>query len=314
MLLDLTTPAHERLVAELLAWDRPRPAADLELAGELRAALEAGVEDAARRIPDGRDVFVGKWSLDALVCDGWYRDRQDADFAWSVPAARGKLAHRAVELDWKLRRALPPDGVVARVWDELASDPRDNLAGYLNTVEPVDAAELRHDAEQLLSEFRDTWPAIPPIAAPRLEQRVRVRLAGGKVVLSGTPDLVLGRVRRDECRMLLVDFKTGQRKPQAERDELRFYALLLTLKYGVAPWRWAAYYVAECAWDAEDLDPDALFAAVRRVTDGVEQAVRLEVERVAEPGWTLRGGPHCAWCSRASTCPAYVPPRDPFDV
>ncbi len=313
MPLELTTPAHERLVAELLAWDEPRPTVDPALAPRLRAFLEDGLAEVAARIPAGEGVYVGKWSLDALVCDGWYRARQDEPFRWSVAAARGKLAHRAIEVDWKLRRSHEAGVVVDHAWGELASDQRDDLAGFLNTVDEVGAAELRHDAAQLVTEFRDTWPTLPWSAAPRLEQAIRVRLADGRVTLSGTPDLVLGTVRDDRCRMLLVDFKTGRRKPQQERDELRFYALLSTLKYGVPPWRWGAYYVAEGAWDVEDLDPDALVAAARRVLAGVEQAVRLQIERAAEADWRLRGGAHCAWCARAATCPAYEPPRDAFD-
>lgn len=314
MPLDLTTPAQRRLVDELLAWHDRRPAVDPELAPALRAFLESGVGAAAARIPAGQHVFVGKSSLDALVCDGWWRDRAGSTFTYRPAIVRGKLVHRAVELDWKTRRGYAPEAVVARVWDELASDTTDGLAGYLNGLEAMTADELRHDAEQLVTEFRDTWPALPTIAAARMEQKVRVTLAGGAVRLQGTPDLTLGRLREDECRMLLVDFKTGQRKPQSERDELRFYALLLTLKYGVPPWRWAAYYVPECAWDLEDLDPDALWAAARRVVDGVEQAVRLSFDEVDEEGLRLRGGAHCSWCSRAAGCPAYLPPADPFDV
>lgn len=279
---------------------------DVELAPALRGFLESELTGAAGRIPPGEHVFVGKSSLDTLVCDGWHRDRAERSFRYSPAIVRGRLVHRAVELDWKTRRRHPAEAVVGRVWEELASDPRDGLAGYLNGLDPFAGGELRHDAEQLLHEFRDTWPALPSVAAARLEQKVRVELAGGAVRLQGTPDLTLGRVRGDRCRMLLVELKTGQRRPQAERDELRFYALLLTLKYGVAPWRWATYYVTECAWEAEDLDPDALWAAARRVVAGVEQAVRLRTDTPEEETLQLQGGPHCAWCSRAAACPAAI--------
>jgi hypothetical protein len=94
------------------------------------------------------------------------------------------------------------------------------------------------------------------------------------------------------------------RKPLQERQDLRFYGLLSTLKYGVAPWRWATFYVAECAWDLEDSSEELLFTAVDRVADAVRRAVRLRWHRPPEADLRLEPGPPCNWCGRAPTCPA----------
>lgn len=304
---DPRTPAQRRLVEDLLGWRTPRPPAPVGLDAELRHLLEDGIEPIAAEIPDGENVFVGKSSLDRLVCDGLFLDREESEFSWSLPMVLGKLAHKAIEDDWRSGATLAPGEVVDRSWRQFASTA-DGFAGFLNGLDAPTDATLRHDATQYLTEFRDTWPPMPDWMQPRLESKVRVTLAGGRVVLGGTPDLTMGRLRGDSCRMLLVDFKTGMRKPQSERDELRFYALLLTLKYGVPPFRWAAYYVAECAWSAEDFDPQLLYAAVRRVIDGVAQAVKMRYHRPADDALALRGGSWCRWCSRREYCPAAVGP------
>lgn len=303
MRIEAVTPAQQRLVDELLGWSAPRPAADPDLPERLRAALEAGIEPALDGIPDGEQLWVSKSWLDRLACDGWFLDGLDEPFEWSTAAARGTLAHRAIELDWRSERRFAPDDLVGRAWEALASDGG-TLADFCNGLDGLTRAQLQHDAEQLLTEFRDTWPLLPSRTHARLEQRIRVRLGDGKVVLSGAPDLTIGGIRDQACRVLLVDLKTGRRKPVVERQELRFYALLRTLKYGQAPFRWAAYYVAEGAWDAEDLDETLLDLAVKRVVDGVHQAVRLRWHRPDDAALRLRGGAYCRWCTRAATCPA----------
>lgn len=309
MPLDLPTPAHERLVADLLAWDDPRPLGDPGLRARLVEELEAGLADAAARVPAGDRLFLGKSSLTALVCDGRYLDQRDSAFQWSPQLAGGKLAHRAIELDHAVRREPPPDEVVAHAWHE-AVTLGDSLAEWLNGLDRVEASALRHTAEQRVTDFRDTWPVLPAQAHLRLEQRIDATLAGGRVLVRGTPDLTLGGVRDDRCRMLLVDLKTGRRNPLVERQDLRLYALLATLKYGLPPFRWATYYVSEGAWDVEDLDPQLLHGAVRRVVDAARRAVELEFHRPAEPDLRLVGGAWCRFCGRHETCPAV--PEDPY--
>jgi hypothetical protein len=147
------------------------------------------------------------------------------------------------------------------------------------------------------------WPVLPSALHVRSEQSVRVELLGGRVVLSGTPDLTMGRVRDERARMLLVDLKTGLRRPDQERQELRFYALLLTLKHGQPPFRWAVHYVAEGAWDAEDYRPELLQTAVRRTLDGIRQAVRLRPDDAQE---RLHAGRWCRFCPRRDTCETHL--------
>lgn len=297
----MTTPAQERLRDELLGWGRPRPPADLEIAPVLKQAIEDGVSPVVDLVPDGDRLFVSKSRLDALACDGRFLDQLDDTFAWNVNVARGKLAHKALELDWRSARGHPPDDVVAHAWSQLVQED-ESLGGYLADLAGIEADQLRTDAEYLLSDFRDTWPTLPAFTSPRLELRMGATFGARRVAVSGTPDLLLGRANRDDLRMLLVDFKTGMRKPAVERQEMRFYALLATLKYGVPPFRWATYYVAEGAWESEDYAPELLHGAARRLVDGVLRIGRLELNRPTEEHLRLVAGAYCNWCSREPTC------------
>lgn len=314
--METATPAQARVRDELLAWDAPRPLVDPDLALELRAALEDGaravferhgLDPAAAGDRYGDTVWVSKSRLDRLVCDGLYRAALEEPFSWNPAIAVGTLAHRAIELDHATRRGRTPAQVVAHVWDEVVRRPGDSLALFANGLDEVAAASLRQDVEQLLTEHRDVWPPLPSSLHVRSEQSARVELLDGRVVLAGTPDLTLGRVRDDRARMLLVDLKTGLRRPDVERQELRFYALLLTLKHGQPPFRWAVHYVAEGAWDVEDFRPELLETAVRRTLDGIDQAVRLRDEDAEE---RLRAGRWCRFCPRRDACPEYLSQGD----
>lgn len=309
MALELATPAHRRLVDELLGWDRARPVVDTGLRDQLRADLAAGLAPLADRIPSGERLFLSKSRVSALVCDGRYLDQQDSAFEWSPQLAGGKLAHRAIELDQAGRRAATPDALVAHAWHEMVTSVG-SLADWLNGLGAVEASALRHTAEQRVTDFRDTWPVLPSQAHLRLEQRIDATFLDGRVLVTGTPDLTLGGVRDDRARMLLVDLKTGRRNPMVERQDLRLYALLATLKYGLPPFRWATYYVSEGAWDLEDLDADLLHGAVRRLVDAAARAATLEFDRPDETDLRLVGGAWCRFCGRRATCPAV--PEDPY--
>ncbi len=170
MPLDLPTPAHERLVGDLLAWDDARPVGDPSLRDRLHAELEAGLAPLVDRVPAGERLFLSKSRVSALVCDGRYLDQQESPFTWSLQLAGGKLAHRAIELDQATRRDTSPDDLVQHAWQEMVTQVG-SLADWLNGLGPVEASALRHTAEQRVTDFRDTWPVLPPQAHLRLEQR-----------------------------------------------------------------------------------------------------------------------------------------------
>jgi hypothetical protein len=320
--LDTSTPARERLAADLLGWGQRRPVAPPGLAEALRADLEAGLDGVGReRVAAaastwrGGSLLVTKTGLDRLACDGWQLEPEP--FEHHRASVRGTLAHAAIERDWDTERRETPDQVVARTWEakacERPGDPR-SLSWWLNHADADTAAALRTEVGELVLAFREVWPPLPAgLVRPRVERPVVVRLAGGAVTLRGVPDLVLDSRRQDaHARALVVDLKTGRPRSAHDRHELRFYALLVTLATGRPPFRWGTFYVTEGRVEAEDLHVDTLEATVRRVVDGVEQRVRLaELAPDARPGQPvevdegrlrLRAGAWCRDCRRLDRC------------
>jgi hypothetical protein len=306
---DVTTAADEarrRLRDGLLGWGGPRPVAPMRLAAQLRAELDAELDEmdlgpmlAAQR--NGR-LRVTKTRLDRLSCDGYQLDARP--FEHTRANVRGTLAHKAIERDWDTARTLEVDRVVARSWEELASarpgDPR-SLSAWLNDCPDDEADALRAEVTVLLAGFREVWPPLRQVHVVA-EQRIRLPLRGGRILLEGVPDLVLRSPRVDErARTLVVDLKTGRQRSDHDRHELRFYALLATLEDGRPPFRWATFYVTEGRAEWEDLREDVLRVTLRRVLDGVRQAVRIAA--ASDDGdLRLTGGAWCRFCLREEDC------------
>lgn len=297
------TPAQQRVLDDLLGWHDDRPVVPDGFADDLERELADAVAPAVARIPDGERLYLSKSTLDALVCDGRWIDLEESPFEPTPRMVAGRLSHRAIELDLGSRREIVGRDVVQHAWDDLATQAQ-WYSGVMVDVDRVTGSAMRHQAEQELLEFRDTFPLLPASVAVRSEVPMRAQLGGGSLVLSGVPDLVVGEARDDRARLLLVDLKTGQRYEQRERQDLRFYALLATLKYRQPPFRWATFYLAEGAWDAEDLDADLLRGVVRRVALAVDRAVTLRWYRPDDDALKLTGGPWCRFCSRRPDCPA----------
>jgi hypothetical protein len=116
------------------------------------------------------------------------------------------------------------------------------------------------------------------------------------------PDLVLGGPDREQplrARRLVLELKGGQQRPEQE-DDVRFYALVMTLTHGVPPFRLVNVNLQAGTCRVQDVTDDLLRSAVRRVADAADKAAQLLTGR--EP--SLHGGPWCRWCPRSQTCPA----------
>jgi PD-(D/E)XK nuclease superfamily len=303
LLPSLLTPAQRRVLTDLLAVDEPRPPADEELVADIRHLLEERTAGTALLQPrGGRGLRLNKTALDALDCEGRYLDHLQGAFSWSPATVLGSLVHAAIELDLSGRQTAEVDAVVRHAWGDFAH--RGASAGeYLAGLGGVEADALRAKAAARLIEFRECFPPPDPRWTVRVEPRFTVQLHDGAIELLGRPDLVLGRTHATERRMLLIDLKTGRRSVK-DRADMRFYALLATLKYGCAPFRVATYYLDEAAWDAEDVEADTLEAAARGVAERAAIAARLTWDRPPEGGLRLTPGPSCRWCARAPTCGA----------
>src|SRR6185295_13955780 len=140
-----------------------------------------------------------------------------------------------------------------------------------------------------VTSFQDCFPPLKSSWRPRTEAPAKHRI--GQVLLRARVDLALGRSEGQRAGMLIVDFKTGRPYP-AHMDDLRFYALVETLRIGVPPFRVASYYLDSATWHAEDITEEVLGVTVRRVLDG---AVKLAELTLREREATFNPGPACRW-------------------
>ena len=98
---------------------------------------------------------------------------------------------------------------------------------------------------------------------------------------------------------MAIDLKTGSAYAEYVEDN-RFYALLLTLRFGIPPYRVASFFLEGGTWQHEDVTDDVLFRAADRVVETTRSAAAMLAGREPE----LTPGVWCAWCPRAATCPA----------
>lgn len=296
------SPAQQRVLERLGADATARPSFDADLGLRLRAELERQLEptvEAASVSPED-PLFLSKHPLtQVLGCEGRFLAEHGEPFAWTVPMARGTVAHKAIELTLGWRG----DPAPARLVDEAIGrliESDSSLADFLQTAGEADLAELRTEATERVTTFAELFPPLRPEWRPVTESKVRVELHGGAIVLAGKVDLALGRASGTTAGKVLVDLKTGRFRPE-HVDDLRFYALLETCRVGTPPRLLCTFLLDEGRPVVEAVTVDVLVAAVRRTTAAATRIVALTRQR--DPA-TLRPGPGCRWCPVRTTCAA----------
>jgi hypothetical protein len=216
-----------------------------------------------------------------------------------VPVVRGTVVHKSIELSvhWPAGRAMTPLDLVDGAVESLtASDHW--VADFLAEATAVELAELRSEVGELVTKFLETWPPLPSRWTPVTETDLWVDLGAGRVKLKGVVDLTLGRARGDRAGKVVIDLKTGGFVP-GHVEDLRFYALLDTIRVGVPPRLVASYYLDAGFLQPEPVTEDLLWAAVARVGDGIRRMVELRHGH-EEPA--RRPSPACRWCPIQADC------------
>ncbi len=269
-----------------------------DVAGALRADLEDRLASAAELVPEGCPLFVGKTPLAAFTsCPGRWRALVEAPFNWSVPSVRGTVSHKAIELSLNWRGEVEPgravDAAIGRLLDDESSAGR-----FLRTLSTVELAELRSESVDLVTAFEECFPPLKARWRPVVDGRSRVELAGGRIILVGRPDLTLGQALRSG--KVIIDLKTGDRR-RHHVDDLRFYALIDTLRVGLPPRRLATVYLDAGQPVVEVVTVGVLEAAAERVVRTVEAMIET---RWGTLPTRLQPGHHCGWCPARERCEA----------
>ncbi len=290
-------PVQRAVLEALGAPYDARPSFASDLAGDLRDELEARLAPVAAQIPTERPLWLSKRDLagvhgceTAFVADG------DEPFAWSAAAARGVVAHKAIELSVNWRGEATPGDLVDEAIARSVGE--DTLGSWLGALGEGERAELRGEAVARVAKFAEVFPPLAPRWVPVTESRMRAELCADRVVLSGKTDLTVGRAQGQVAGKVVIDLKSGGFVP-AHRDDLRFYALIETLRLGVPPRLLASVYLDSGRIVTEDVDEAVLGAAVERTVRGAEALVEL---RSGQRQPTLRPGPGCRWCRCRDDC------------
>ncbi len=272
------------LLDKLRGVGTPRPRVDPELAGGLREWLEDCLTGAVATLGEqGRALRV-----DSHMLDG------SADSA----AEPSSPSHRGSSVDCVVLRALVRS--LFRQWVTTGSieDPlRDALEGQAASGDPEGAVDLvsnmtenqRHAFDNVVrlhaERIAETWPALSPAWFPRSHERLTIPLCGGRVMLAGIADLVVGPSAASEASVCLVEIET-ERRTREPRDELHFLALLETLRAGASPSRVATYYTRTGELEAEPVDEHLLVRALLRVVAGVEELCSRQSCRASRFSWS----------------------------
>ncbi len=291
-------PAQAEVLAALGARPHERPEFDPRLRAELREGLERRLAPVADRLPAGETLWVSKHLLSSVHgCEGLFLAQEEEEFAWTPQTARGTVSHKAIELSVSWRGDPSAGELVDEAIARLIAS-NDRIGDYLGALGEGERAELHGEASERVNMFLECFPRLEPRWRPVAESRLRADLNDDKVVLSGKVDLTVGRAEGVRAGKVLIDLKTGGFAP-SHRDDLRFYALIETLRLGVPPRLLASYYLDGGRLQQEVVSEDTLAVAFERVVAGAEAAVSLRHEgRDA----VLRPGAPCRWCPRREEC------------
>lgn len=235
-------PAFERLRSGLA-----RVAYQPSLVAGLREWLEDGLVETVRAAEAGGKVPV-------------VLDRPGPAAPDEVRAALAGAAFRLAVTTGTL------DGDGGDVLEVFGADPRWGAARRRASVlSPATRAALTAEVGARSEVLARDWGGLPPSWLPRTSVRAALPLAGGRILLTGTADLVLGRPSTGVASTCVV--MVGPTAPdRLVTDRL---ALLETLRTGAPPFATAGYGVLDGALRVDAVSRSVL---VRAVHDVLEQA------------------------------------------
>ncbi len=299
--MQLTDPQRRTLDGLIGTGERPVFPSDLP------QRLRDRIEEAVRELELRETLWLGKEKLNQHSrCEGQYQaviQGESAPFSHSAKSAYGVLLHKAVEVEVGAREGMDPHQV-AQVAVGRVLEREERFAEYWGGLPGTEQDEVLMEVVRRVTLFQASFPPLKPLRrelAPITELPVKAELLGGDLVLSGRIDLVLGlpdTLEPTRATRLAVDLKSGGAYPEFAED-MRFYALVMTLRFGVPPYRAASLFLESGTWQSEDVTEELLQHAADRVIGAARAAAGLVNGR--EPA--LRPGSYCVWCPRSSTCP-----------
>ena len=253
-------PARDELLARLRDRTQQRPQVDPGLAGGLRAWLEDGAAAlVAGRGEDAPPLYLGPRLLLGPV-------DPDRSSRGPLPSPTPLLVSCLVHA---LFRQLVTTGALGDPFpdalDALRLHPhRADLVRQITELNGAARAALAAEVTAQADHLRDLTPVFAPGWLPRTDDRVSIPLAGGRVVLSGVFDLLVGAPVLGHSSVCAVALTSGGPWGFA-RAALHYLALLETLRNDGPPFRLALLDSTVGRYVVEDLREEHLTAMVAHV-------------------------------------------------
>jgi hypothetical protein len=254
-------PASGSEVLSLLrAGAAARPRFDTGLAGGLRAWLEDAAYGAAASRGDGSGPLVlGTRRLLGTAAGGWDDDAEDD---WTgEDLLLGRLVHA-------LFRQLVSVGTIGHplgdALDALRAEGSDELVERIESLAGTERGWLAETVASHATQLAGLVPRFAPGWLPRTDDRIAIPLAGGRVVLTGVADLLVGVPQPGVASLCALGLTTGGPWTR-ERRSLHFLALLETLRSGTPPFRLALLESATGRYGIEDVREEHLRAMASHV-------------------------------------------------
>jgi hypothetical protein len=268
---------REEVLALLREGSGGRPQFDPGLAGGLRAWLEDGAGELASTRGDGAPpLFLGPGLL-----LGEFSTAVKAQVGSGADPFSMEVVHSC--LVRALFRQMVTTGHVGDpltdAVDALRVDPRYNdVVGHIFGLPEEARVTLSASLSIHVAHLEDLIPRFAVGWLPRTCDRVAIPLAGGRVVLCGTFDLLIGAPVPGAASQCAVALTTGGRWARA-RSELHYLALLETLRSGNPPFRVALLNSALGSYGVEDVLEEHLLAIVSHVAFKLSMLRRTESDR-----------------------------------
>jgi hypothetical protein len=227
-------------------------------------------------------------------CEKFHMLQREAPFAWNINTVRGTIAHKGIELLLNWREPIVPAEIVDAAITSVAENPRESASGFLVSLTAHEMAELRGAVLGAVTNFIECFPPIKAQWRPMVEYSASYSLFDNSVIFSSRMDLVLG----GPGKKVIIDLKTG-RLTATHRDDLRFYALVESLRSRQTPRQLGSYSLDAARLESEDVTEGLLQSAVRRTAHGTLLIADL-VLKTRQPD--VRPGAQCRWCPIAESC------------
>ena len=268
---------------------------DASVVADVESQLESALEPIRGLFTADKPLRVNKHQIATVHgCEKHHMLQRESPFAWNINTVRGTMAHKAIELLINWKGNVIPGEIVDAAITSVAENPRESASGFLVSLSAHEMAELRGNVVTAVTNFIECFPPIKPAWRPVVEYPATYSLFDRSVVLTSRMDLVMG----GPGRKVIIDLKTGNLS-RTHVDDLRFYALVETLRSRQPPRMLGSYSLESARLDEEDVTEGVLQSAVRRTANGVLLIADL-VLKTREPD--VRGGFQCRWCPALEEC------------